>query len=592
MMPNRFVFVPRCVPITLFEQYLGLIPSKFPGRRIIVFESNPAFLKRYEAPVVALPYEGKRFLTEQMLSQVNGKVDWTACDAILISLSGNTTQGFEQLVQFADRAGTVPIYLITPDTSLTQVVRNRQSSAEGAVAEVAGTPKVSLDILTESALLGKIGGAVNRSYRYRDNSLYVFGWLDDAGRFAPSDLTVFADDEKSPVSAAIMRCGHPDPAVSMRGENPGIAIFVPPVKKTVSALRVCYPGGGETLFPIHPNTNNLESQLAEVASYAQFCRTRRELSASERERVDGLYGGLMEDINARFNDGIFIADELRLGKIPEDPSISLVIPIHKSYELVRHQFSHFAADAYLKKQEIICLLTSVSGGEEEIAQFKHLMRRIYELYAIPCRVLIANKNCSFSVACNLGAAASRGRYLMLLNSDVFPKSSGWLQRMAATMQSDPTIGIVGARLLYPDGSIQHVAMDWRREPACNNLLINVHPYKGMHPSLVPEQGVAEVAAVTGACMLVRLEEFLRLGMFDTGFIRGDCEDSDFCLRASAAGYRIVCDNQAVLYHLEGASYRPEVRRLLFHYNTERQEKRWGSIIARQAGESAGVTASL
>jgi hypothetical protein len=54
----------------------------------------------------------------------------------------------------------------------------------------------------------------------------------------------------------------------------------------------------------------------------------------------------------------------------------------------------------------------------------------------------------------------------------------------------------------------------------------------------------------------------------------------------------VCDNQAVLYHLEGASYRPEVRRLLFHYNTERQEKRWGSIIARQVGESAGVTASL
>jgi GT2 family glycosyltransferase len=180
---------------------------------------------------------------------------------------------------------------------------------------------------------------------------------------------------------------------------------------------------------------------------------------------------------------------------------------------------------------------------------------------------------------------------MLLNSDVFAKAPGWLQRMAATMQSDPTIGIVGARLLYPDGSIQHVGMDWRREPACNDLLINIHPYKGMHPSLVPEHGVAEVAAVTGACMLVRLDEFMRLGMFDTGFIRGDCEDSDFCLRASAAGYRIVCDNEAVLYHLEGASYRPEVRRLLFHYNTERQEKRWGSVIARRAAEQAGVNVS-
>jgi GT2 family glycosyltransferase len=578
------------VPISLFEQYLGLIPSKFPGRRIIVFESNPAFLKRYDSHVGALAYEGKRFLTEQMLSQVDAKIDWNACDAILIPLNGNTTQGFEQLVQFADRAATVPIYMITPDSSLTQVVRNKQNAA-GEAFEVAGAPKVRLDVLDDSALLGKIGGAVNRVYRYRDNSLYVFGWLDDGGRFAPSDLTVYADDEKRPVAAAIMRSGHPDPAVSIRGENPGIALFIPPAQKAVSALRVCYPGEGETLLPLQPNTSNLESQLAEVASYAHLCRTRRELTAAEREGIDVLYGGLMEDINARFNDGIIVAEELRLGAVPENPAISMVIPIHKSYELVRHQFSHFAADGFIKRQEIICLLTSVNGGEEEIAQFKHLMRRIYELYAIPCRVLIANKNCSFSVACNLGASASRGRFLMLLNSDVFAKAPGWLQRMAATMQSDPTIGIVGARLLYPDGSIQHVGMDWRREPACNNLLINIHPYKGMHPSLVPEHGVAEVAAVTGACMLVRLEEFMRLGMFDTGFIRGDCEDSDFCLRASAAGYRIVCDNEAVLYHLEGASYRPEVRRLLFHYNTERQEKRWGSVIAKRAAEQAGVNVS-
>src|SRR5207253_1035066 len=107
---------------------------------------------------------------------------------------------------------------------------------------------------------------------------------------------------------------------------------------------------------------------------------------------------------------------------------------------------------FLKTQEIVCLLTSVSGGEEEIAKFKHLMRRIYELYAIPCRVIIANRNCSFSVACNLGVVASRGRYIMLLNSDVFPKAPGWLQKMIDTLHSDPTIGIVGARLLYPDGS--------------------------------------------------------------------------------------------------------------------------------------------
>jgi GT2 family glycosyltransferase len=179
-----------------------------------------------------------------------------------------------------------------------------------------------------------------------------------------------------------------------------------------------------------------------------------------------------------------------------------------------------------------------------------------------------------------------------LNSDVFPNSEDWLQKLIATMQSDPTIGIVGARLLYPDGSIQHVGMDWKREPVCENLLINTHPYKGIHPSLVREAAVTEVGAVTGACMLMRRDDFIRLGMFDTGFIRGDYEDSDFCLRASEAGYRIVCDNRVELVHLEGASYKPDVRQLLFHYNTLRQEKRWGATIERRLADQAAAPAAL
>jgi GT2 family glycosyltransferase len=579
--------------VDLFEQYLRVIASKFPGRRIVVFESNPANLHRYEANVSALPYQGKRFVAEPMLAQVQGKVEWGACDAILVPLTANTTKGFEQLVQFAGRtAAAAPIYLLTPDNTFTEVTRSKPSDAGDNSGET-GEPKVSLDALSESALLGKIGGSPNRSYRYRDGSVYVFGWLDDGGRFGADELSVYLGDEATtPTSAFILRCTHPDPAVAIRAEYPGIAIFIPRIKKSVTAVRICYPGGGETRFPIETNTEKFEDLLAEVGAHASLCRTMKTLSAAERDDVDVRFAGLMEDINARFIEGIKVVEDLLLGPAPQTPSVTLIIPIHKSYELIRHQFSHFAADDFLKRQEILLVLTSVSGGEEEVSKFKHLMRRIYELYAIPCRLLITNKNCSFSVANNLGAAAARGRYLMLLNSDAFPKAPGWLQTMSATLQSDPTIGIVGARLLYPDGSVQHVAMDWRREPACDNLLVNIHPYKGIHPSLVSEQGVAEVAAVTAACMLLRRDEYMRLGMLDTGFIRGDCEDSDFCLRVSAAGYRIVCDNTAVLYHLEGASYRPEARRLLFQYNTSRQEKRWGATISKRTRQQSGVEAAF
>src|SRR5262249_30247465 len=151
--------------------------------------------------------------------------------------------------------------------------------------------KVNMDVLSDSALLGRIGGALNRSYLYRDDSLYVFGWLDDGGRFGPEELLVFADDdEKRPLSTVILRSGHPDPAVSIRGEHPGIAIFVRHARKSVTALHVCYPGGGETRFVLRPNPERFETLLGEVASDASLCRGRRDLSGAERENVDSFFG--------------------------------------------------------------------------------------------------------------------------------------------------------------------------------------------------------------------------------------------------------------------------------------------------------------
>src|SRR5262249_46946600 len=154
----------------------------------------------------------------------------------------NTTQGFEQLVQFAGKTAVAPIYLLTPDNTFTEVTRSRQR-ATPANAEGVGSPRISLAALSDSALLGKVAGSPNRSYRYRDGSIYVFGWLDDGGRFEAGDLSVYLGDASTaPISAFVLRCAHPDPAVSIRAEYPGIAIFIPKLKKSVSAVRISYPG--------------------------------------------------------------------------------------------------------------------------------------------------------------------------------------------------------------------------------------------------------------------------------------------------------------------------------------------------------------
>ena len=109
----------------------------------------------------------------------------------------------------------------------------------------------------------------------------------------------------------------------------------------------------------------------------------------------------------------------------------------------------------------------------------------------------------------------------------------------------------------------------------------------MDSSLVLHRGAVEVPAVSAACLLCRTEEFRSLGQFDEGYIRGDYEDTDFCLKVRESGKRVVCDHEAVLYHVEGYSYPSEDRRKVSFYNAIRHELRWGALIAQLTNRHPG-----
>ena len=127
-----------------------------------------------------------------------------------------------------------------------------------------------------------------------------------------------------------------------------------------------------------------------------------------------------------------------------------------------------------------------------------------------------------------------------------------------------------------------------------NMFVNVHPCKGMSNSLIPHQGVVPVPAVTAACMLVRKDVFIESGMLDTGYIRGDFKDSDFCLRMKKMGKGIMCDHRAELYHIEGISCASPLRSLLFRVNATRHMELWGTAIAeilQENGQAAAFSAT-
>jgi len=159
-------------------------------------------------------------------------------------------------------------------------------------------------------------------------------------------------------------------------------------------------------------------------------------------------------------------------------------------------------------------------------------------------------NLGFAKACNQGAAAAQGEYLVFLNNDTEPQP-GWLEPLVGTADAHPRVGAVGSKLLYPDGRLQHAGV-WIVDNRVHGILEGRHRWHG------EEDGVAEadvpqaVQAVTAAAMLVRASAFAEVGGFDEGYWNGN-EDLDLCLQLGAAGWTVVYQPASRVVHLESAS---------------------------------------
>lgn len=173
-------------------------------------------------------------------------------------------------------------------------------------------------------------------------------------------------------------------------------------------------------------------------------------------------------------------------------------------------------------------------------------------YGSDVSVVMLRQNSGFATACNEGALAADGCELMLfLNNDTIP-TAGWLDALVAHLAHAPDAAAVGAKLLYPDGSVQHAGVTigqdgWPR-----------HLYAGLpaeHPAV---NRTRRVAAVTAACMLVRRDDFERAGGFDPAFHNG-FEDVDLCLRLLDGGREVWYCPDSVVYHLESVTRWPTGR---------------------------------
>jgi len=258
---------------------------------------------------------------------------------------------------------------------------------------------------------------------------------------------------------------------------------------------------------------------------------------------------------------------LSFGAQPETVRCSIVVPLYGRIDFMEYQLAFFAR-TLAPDHELIYVLddpTVIRAAGTLAASCLARFRRSFKL-------LTYDVNLGYAPANNIGLRFARGEHVCFLNSDIFPKVADWLEYLLATA-ADPTIGVAGGLLLFEDESIQHEGMAFEHLAEFADWVFCRHPRKGLAPG--ETHGVVRVPAVTGACMVMRTDLARAVGGFDEGFVIGDFEDADLCLRLRARGLGCAVDPRAQLYHLERQSqggYEGGWRQNLTLYNAWRLQK--------------------
>jgi GT2 family glycosyltransferase/glycosyltransferase involved in cell wall biosynthesis len=181
------------------------------------------------------------------------------------------------------------------------------------------------------------------------------------------------------------------------------------------------------------------------------------------------------------------------------------------------------------------------------------------------------ENLGFIGACNAGAASARGEYLVFLNNDTAVQP-GWLDALIDTFEQHDKVGLVGAKLIYPDGRLQEAGGIVFNDASGWN-------YGRFQDPAAPEYNyLREVDYCSGAAIAVPAELFNRFGGFDTHYAPAYYEDTDLAMKVWASGLRVLYQPKSAVVHFEGISSGTDTSTGIKAYQVVNQQKflaRWG-----------------
>ncbi len=304
----------------------------------------------------------------------------------------------------------------------------------------------------------------------------------------------------------------------------------------------------QRVAPLHSLRYRIAMRLVVDLLRLEIALSARRSPSSRRRRV-------VQHVTAVQSDGRTLQFD-----VPPDSRIAVVIPVYNNWALTANCLRSLMMTSNHVPYRVIVVDDGSSDGTAE------------ELSQIPGITVVSDgENHGFLRAVHAGVAASDEEFVVLLNNDTIV-TDGWLDALLLTA-ADPTVGVVGSMLLYPDGMLQEAG----------SLIFSdgrgINFGKGDIPARAWYQFPREVDYCSGASLLIRRTAWDAVGGFDLAFAPAYYEETDLAFAVRHHGFRVMYQPRSVVFHLEGETYgrseNPE-RTAMLERNKARLVEKWGA----------------
>lgn len=251
---------------------------------------------------------------------------------------------------------------------------------------------------------------------------------------------------------------------------------------------------------------------------------------------------------------------------PEAPQVSIIIPAYNQVEYTYHCLESILENTQNVTYEVI---VADDQSTDDTVKLPEKVKGI--------RISRTPQNMGFLKNCNLAAGQARGQYILFLNNDTRVQP-GWLDSLVKLIESDPSIGMVGSKFVYPDGRLQEAGgILWSNGTGWNYGRLD-------DPEKAAYNYVKDVDYISGASIMLPLKLWKQLGGFDERFAPAYCEDADLAFAVRDAGYRVVYQPKSVVVHYEGVSNGTDTGSGIKKYQVENSVKlreKWAEEFALQ-----------